>query len=96
MPKRVIQGKAIKKSGDKTVSILTERKVIHPRYRKIVKKTKKYLVHDEKNEIQINDLVSAIECTPISKSKKFRLKSIHSSTPSSNEKQKNSVEEKGE
>lgn len=74
--KREIQGVIVSKSGDKTISVLVERKVVHPRYRKIVKRFKKYLVHDEKNAGNIGDTVVAIECRPISKRKSFRLKTI--------------------
>lgn len=74
--KREIQGIVIKKSGDKTVSLLVERKVLHPRYHKIVKRFKKYLVHDEKNEVNVGDEIVAIECRPISKRKSFRLKRV--------------------
>ncbi|TQR31364.1 30S ribosomal protein S17 [Campylobacter sp. MIT 99-7217] len=74
--KREIQGIVVQKSGDKTISILVERKVVHPRYRKIVKRFKKYLVHDEKNEVKIGDTIVALECRPLSKRKAFRLKSI--------------------
>ncbi len=74
--KREIQGIVVKKSGDKTVSLLVERKVLHPRYHKIVKRFKKYLVHDEKNEVNVGDEIVAIECRPISKRKSFRLKKI--------------------
>ncbi|BCD61422.1 MULTISPECIES: 30S ribosomal protein S17 [Nitratiruptor] len=74
--KRVIQGTVIKKSGDKTVSLLVERKVVHPKYHKIVKRFKKYLVHDEKNEANVGDVITAVECRPISKRKSFRLKEI--------------------
>jgi len=74
--KREIQGIIIKKSGDKTVSLLVERKVLHPRYHKIVKRFKKYLVHDEKNEVNVGDEIVAIECRPISKRKSFRLKRV--------------------
>ncbi len=74
--KRVIQGKVIKKAGDKTATVLVERKVVHPRYHKIVKRFKKYLVHDEKNETNVGDVITAIECRPLSKRKSFRLKEI--------------------
>lgn len=74
--KREIQGVIVSKSGDKTVNVLVERKVVHPRYRKIVKRFKKYLVHDENNTANIGDTVVAIECRPISKRKSFRLKTI--------------------
>jgi small subunit ribosomal protein S17 len=76
MPKRIISGTVIKKAGDKTATILVERKVLHPRYHKTVKRFKKYLVHDEKNEINVGDNISAIECRPLSKSKNFRLLEI--------------------
>lgn len=74
--KREIQGVVIQVSGDKTRSVLVERKVVHSRYRKIVKRFKKYLIHDEKNESKIGDIVNALECRPLSKRKAFRLKNI--------------------
>ena len=74
--KRELQGTVVKKSGDKTISVLVERKIMHPRYHKIVKRFKKYLVHDEHNKAQVGDVVSAVECRPISKRKSFRLKEI--------------------
>ena len=74
--KRVVQGVAIKKAGDKTVTVLVERRVMHPRYRKIVKRFKKYLVHDENNAVNVGDTISAIECRPLSKNKAFRLKAV--------------------
>ena len=74
--KREIQGKVVKKAGDKTATVLVERKVVHPRYHKIVKRFKKYLVHDEKNETNVGDVITAIECRPLSKRKSFRLKEI--------------------
>jgi len=73
MPKRQITGTVIKKSGEKTISIVVERKVIHPRYHKTVKRFKKYLVHDEQGVVNVGDTISAIECRPLSKSKSFRL-----------------------
>lgn len=74
--KREIQGVVVQKAGDKTATVLVERRVIHPKYRKIVKRFKKYLVHDEENQAKAGDLVLAIECRPLSKRKSFRLKSI--------------------
>ncbi|WP_314301125.1 30S ribosomal protein S17, partial [Campylobacter showae] len=62
--KREIQVVVVKKSGDKTATVLVERRVIHPRYRKIVKRFKKYLIHDENNVVKIGDTISAIECRP--------------------------------
>jgi small subunit ribosomal protein S17 len=74
--KREIQGVVVKKSGDKTASVLVTRSVLHPKYHKTVKRFKKYLIHDERNELNVGDTVSAVECRPLSKTKSFRLKSI--------------------
>ena len=74
--KREIQGIVVKRSGDKTVSVLVERRVLHPKYHKTVKRFKKYLVHDDKNEVNVGDTVTALECRPLSKTKSFRLKTI--------------------
>ncbi|MEA3455623.1 MAG: 30S ribosomal protein S17 [Campylobacterota bacterium] len=76
MPKRQITGTVIKKAGDKTATVMVERRVLHPRYHKTVKRFKKYLVHDDKNETRMGDTVTAIECRPLSKSKNFRLLEI--------------------
>ncbi|MEA3492223.1 MAG: 30S ribosomal protein S17 [Campylobacterota bacterium] len=76
MPKREITGTVIKKAGDKTATVMVERRVLHPRYHKTVKRFKKYLIHDEKNETTLGDTVTAIECRPLSKSKNFRLLEI--------------------
>ncbi|WP_027326664.1 30S ribosomal protein S17 [Helicobacter pametensis] len=74
--KRIIQGKVVSKAGDKSVVILVERKVVHPKYRKIVKRFKKYTIHDESNSVKVGDVISAIECRPISKTKTFNLQNI--------------------
>ena len=74
--KREIQGVVVKRSGDKTASVLVTRSVMHPKYHKTVKRFKKYLVHDEKNELNEGDTVIAVECRPLSKTKSFRLKTI--------------------
>jgi len=74
--KREIQGNVIKIAGQKTVTLLVERRVMHPRYHKVVKRFKKYLVHDERNEVKVGDEIIAVECRPLSKTKSFRLKSV--------------------
>jgi len=74
--KREIQGVVVQKAGEKTATILVERRVMHPRYCKFVKRFKKYLVHDEKNQVKAGDEIIAIECRPLSKNKSFRLKEI--------------------
>lgn len=74
--KRIIQGEVVSKAGEKSVTILVERKVVHPKYRKIVKRFKKYAIHDENNSAKVGDVITAIECSPISKNKAFKLKDI--------------------
>lgn len=74
--KREIQGVVVKKSGDKTASVLVTRSVLHPKYHKTVKRFKKYLIHDERNELNVGDTVIAVECRPLSKTKSFRLKTV--------------------
>jgi len=76
MPKRQVTGTVIKKAGDKTATVLVERKVLHARYHKTVKRFKKYLIHDEKNDVNVGDTVIAVECRPLSKTKSFRLLNI--------------------
>jgi len=76
MPKRQITGTVIKIAGEKTATIVVERKVLHPRYHKTVKRFKKYLIHDEKCAAKVGDTISAIECRPMSKTKSFRLLEI--------------------
>ena len=76
MSQREIQGVVVKISGDKTASMLVERRVMHPRYHKVVKRFKKYLIHDENNTLKVGDKVIAIECRPLSKTKSFRLKTV--------------------
>ncbi|MEJ2467535.1 MAG: 30S ribosomal protein S17 [Campylobacterales bacterium] len=76
MSKREIQGVVVKKAGDKTATVVVERRVMHPRYHKTVKRFKKYLVHDENNTLNVGDKVIAVECRPMSKTKSFTLKSV--------------------
>jgi len=74
--KREIQGVVVQKTGEKSITVLVERRVMHPRYRKYVKRFKKFIVHDEKNEAKAGDIVRATECRPLSKRKSFRLSKI--------------------
>ena len=76
MSQREIQGVVVKISGDKTASMLVERRVMHPRYHKVVKRFKKYLIHDENNTLPVGAPVIAVECRPLSKTKSFRLKTV--------------------
>ena len=61
---------------DKTISVSVERKLMHPIYGKFVKKTKKFMAHDESNACQIGDVVRIMETRPLSKRKRWRLVEI--------------------
>ena len=71
MPKRVMQGRALRDAKDKTVSVLVERSVRHPLYQKFMKRSEKYLAHDENNVSKEGDIVRIREARPISKRKRF-------------------------
>ncbi len=61
---------------EKTAAVVVERKLKHPIYGKFVKKSKKFLVHDENNICNEGDLVKIVECRPISKKKRWRLDTV--------------------
>ena len=73
MPKRILSGKVVKKSGDKTVSVLVTRQTTHPIYKKIMRLSKKYLAHDNDNSISVGDSVKIQETRPLSKSKSWEV-----------------------
>lgn len=69
MPRRVLEGRVTSDKMDKTVTVLVERRFMHPKYKKYIKRSSKYAAHDENNTVKEGDLVSIIECAPISKRK---------------------------
>ena len=74
MPKRILIGTVSSDKTDKTVTVLVERKVKHPLYGKIIRRSKKYHAHDENNEYAIGDVVRIEETKPISKTKTWTVK----------------------
>ncbi|AQR75398.1 30S ribosomal protein S17 [Sphingomonas sp. LM7] len=73
MPKRVLTGNIVSDKGDKTVVVLVERKVKHPLYGKIIRRSKKYHAHDEGNEYKAGETVRIEETAPISKLKTWKV-----------------------
>ncbi len=69
MPKRILNGVVVGRSGNKTIVVRVDRRVRHLRYKKIVLRSKKYQAHDEKNSHKVGDNVQIKECPPISKRK---------------------------
>ena len=70
---RVLSGVVVSDKADKTISVKIERKVKHPKYGKVIKRSTKVHAHDENNTAKIGDFVSIQECRPISKLKTFVL-----------------------
>jgi len=75
MPRRVLQGTIVSNKSDKTIVVEVERKFRHPLYGKFVKNNKKYMAHDEDNAGKVGDIVAIEEHRPISKTKKWIMKS---------------------
>lgn len=73
MPKRVLTGVIVSDKTDKTVVVNVERKVKHPLYGKIIRRSKKYHAHDEANEYKAGETVRIEETAPISKLKTWRV-----------------------
>jgi small subunit ribosomal protein S17 len=73
MPRRVLQGVVVSDKADKTVIVLVERRVMHPIYKKFIKRSKKYRAHDEDNAYKTGDVVRIEECRPISKTKSWQV-----------------------
>ncbi|MBW4331440.1 30S ribosomal protein S17 [Stakelama sp. CBK3Z-3] len=73
MPKRVLQGQIVSDKTDKTVTVLVERRVKHPLYGKIMRRSKKYHAHDEGNEYKEGETVRIEEIAPISKTKTWKV-----------------------
>ena len=71
MPKRVLTGRVVSDKMDKTITVLVERRVMHPLYKKFIRRSKKYAAHDELNICKEGDLVSIEECPPLSKRKSW-------------------------
>jgi small subunit ribosomal protein S17 len=73
MPKRVLTGLIVSDKGDKTVVVNVERKVKHPLYGKIIRRSKKYHAHDESNEFKQGETVRIEEVAPISRLKTWKV-----------------------
>jgi small subunit ribosomal protein S17 len=71
MPRRVLQGVVVSDKCDKTVIVKVERNVLHPLYRKYIKRHTRYAAHDPENTHKVGDIVAIVESPPISKTKKW-------------------------
>ncbi|MHC8509400.1 MAG: 30S ribosomal protein S17 [Rhodospirillales bacterium] len=73
MPRRVMQGPVVSDKGDKTIVVRIERQVMHPLYKKVIRRSKKYAAHDPENRFKEGDTVRIQECAPISKRKRWEV-----------------------
>ena len=73
---RTVSGTVVSNKMDKTITVLIERRVQHPVYGKVIRRSSKIKAHDEENACSIGDTVTVSECRPLSKSKTWMLKSI--------------------
>jgi len=73
VPRRVMQGVVVSDKMDKSVVVKVERQVMDAIYKKYVRRSKKYVAHDENNDCHIGDIVRIRECRPISKRKTWEV-----------------------
>ncbi len=73
MPKRILQGVVVSDKNAKTRVVEVERRLMHPLFKKTMKRTKKYHAHDEDNVTKLGDHVRIEECAPISKLKRWKM-----------------------
>jgi small subunit ribosomal protein S17 len=73
MPRRTLQGVVVSDKMQKTVVVSVERRVMHPVYKKIIRRTKRYAAHDEENRCKAGDTVTIRECRPLSKRKRWEV-----------------------
>ena len=71
--RKIRKGFVVSRMGDKSIVVQTERRKRHPKYGKVMRLFRKFHVHDERNEAQVGDQVTIVECRPLSKLKRWRL-----------------------
>ncbi|MBT3359653.1 MAG: 30S ribosomal protein S17 [Rhodospirillales bacterium] len=73
MSRRVLQGVVVSDKMDKTIVVKVERRLMHPLYKKFIRRSKKYAAHDEGNISKVGDVVEIRECRPLSKRKRWEV-----------------------
>lgn len=71
--RKMRQGVVVSDKNDKTIVVRVERTTTHRLYRKVIRRSKRYHAHDEKNDCHVGDVVRIMECRPLSRSKRWRL-----------------------
>ena len=72
MLKRIMQGVVVGDNSDKTVVVRVERRVMHPLYKKFIRRTNRFHAHDSENRFKVGDVVRIQECRPLSKLKRWQ------------------------
>tara|TARA_R110001592_G_scaffold27763_28_gene103014 strand:- start:6200 stop:6634 length:435 start_codon:yes stop_codon:yes gene_type:complete len=96
MPRRILEGSVVSAKTDKTITVLVERRFMHPMYKKYIKSSSKYTAHDEANTLKEGDRVSIIECRPISKTKRWTVLTGDESAETKKEAPKKAAAKKAE
>ncbi len=73
MPRRILRGVVVSDKMNKTVTVKVERRIMHPLYKKVIRRSKKYAAHDEANACKEGDVISIRECRPLSKRKTWEV-----------------------
>jgi small subunit ribosomal protein S17 len=76
-----VSGRVVSSKRNKTITVLVERRVSHPFYGKVIRRSTKLHAHDERNECREGDLVLVEECRPLSKTKAWRLVKVLEKAP---------------
>ena len=74
--RKTLLGEVVSDRMHKTITVRVERRVRHPIYERVIKRSKKYHAHDERNQCQIGDVVRIVETRPLSRTKRWRLQEI--------------------
>lgn len=79
--RRTVTGKVVSSKGDKTITVMVERRVKHPVYGKFMRRSTKLMAHDESNKCREGDIVTIEECRPLSKRKSWMLVDVVEQAP---------------
>jgi len=74
--RKVREGTVVSDQMDKSVVVAVERLIRHPRYKRVVKRTSKFMAHDQENRCRVGDRVRIMECRPLSARKRWRVTEI--------------------
>lgn len=74
--RKVLLGEVVSDRMNKTVTVLVGRRVRHPIYERVIRRSKKYHAHDEQNQCRVGDVVRIVETRPLSRTKRWRLQEI--------------------